>query len=293
MATGPGRRGNLYTGGPLCHLPFARSGYFFVRVLKLLTAVFGVSGLFASSACIDVNYQTTAFRCNPRSGDDSCPTGYQCCSDDPSIVSGVAVFSGDNNQFSASGMCVDETAMAGLPNGCPIPCNPNWSTDMKTAVCGPASQALCCQTAALEPEDCIFDPGRGDAGCFRPVTGNDTPMVECPIADLQARLATVGLDQGLARCNTDWSKSAHITHQDPGVAAADSACHSFEAVAGVSFNECVQSLGVADTRGFCLAKSPDVMVCPTDLTNEEKIANGIPLDACTNLNNTLNYTGCL
>lgn len=266
-----------------------------MRCFKLLTAIFALTSTAATAGCVNVAYQTTAFRCNPRSGDDACPKGYQCCSDDPTVgVNNFPLFSGDQNDASANGMCVDELTMAGLTNGCPIPCNPEWSANEKEAVCGSPAMALCCQTAELDPKDCIFDTGVGDGGCFRPATGSDTsPVPDCPVGDLQVRLSTVGRDQELARCNSNWANSAHVTHQDPGVAAAGSACNGYAAQGASTFDDCVASLGVANTRGFCLAKSPDVMVCPTDLTNEEKLANGIPLDACTQLNIEMNFGGCL
>jgi hypothetical protein len=260
------------------------------KLISAYVATFAVAATF-SGACVNVNYSDTAFRCNPTQGTEACPSGFTCCSDDPTTLDGLALFSGDNNALSSSGMCIrDEVVQsgtAGLLNGCPVPCNPKWGTAQTEAICGPSATALCCQTTALEPEDCIFDVAQS---CFRPVNGTDTAAVPgCPEAELQQRLVATGYDASLARCASDWSRSAHVTHQDPGVSGGSSACNTFTTV-GIDFWQCVATLTVADQRGFCLTKSPDVMICPTDLSDEQKIANGIPLDACTEMNNLMGYS---
>lgn len=252
-----------------------------LRTKELFSALAVSLGLavVAASGC-QVTYGATTFRCNPKAN-DSCPEGYQCCSDDPAEVSGTKLFSDQNNDFSSSGMCVDAGVSAGLPNGCPVPCNPRWTNTQIEAVCGDSSQALCCQTTELEPEDCIYDVG---LACFRPVNGFDTAEVpSCPVAMLQGTLQAAGYSPELARCNTGWGRSDHITHQDPGVGGGGSSCRFFESQ-GLDFAACVQALTVADQRGYCLQKSPTVQVCPTDLTDAEKLAQGIPLDACTKMN---------
>jgi hypothetical protein len=261
------------------------------KLISAYVATFAIAATF-SGACINVNYSDTAFRCNPTQQGDACPEDFFCCSDDPTTVGGLRYFSGDNNNLSSSGMCIRSSVVnsgqAGLPNGCPVPCNPKWDVGTKEAVCGASSVALCCQTTSLEPEDCIFDVG---LQCFRPVNGNDTSMVaSCPEAELQARLQATGYDISLARCQSSWSRSAHVTHQDPGVSGGQSACNTFAAAGVTDFWSCVSTLTVADQRGFCLTKSPDVQICPTDLSDADKIANGIPLDACTQMNLNMQYT---
>lgn len=262
------------------------------KLISAYVATFAVAATF-SGACINVNYSDTAFRCNPKSQGAACPEGFVCCSDDPYTDSqGLRFFSGDNNNLSSSGMCIRDAVVAsgtaGLLNGCPVPCNPKWDPDKKEEVCGSSVTALCCQTTALEPEDCIFDVG---LACFRPVNGTDTTEVNsCPKADLELRLQATGYDAGLARCSSTWSRSAHVTHQDPGVSSGSSACMILAAAGATTFDDCLRTLTVADQRGFCLTKSPSVQVCPTDLSDAEKIAAGIPLDACTQMNLDMQYT---
>ncbi len=259
-----------------------------MRTSKLFTALcvtfgFALSGL---TACT-VDYGPTTFRCNPKEGDGNCPDGFQCCSDDPAEVMNTELFSNQNNALSSSGMCVDSGVQAGLANGCPVPCNPTWSNSQIEAVCGPSSMALCCQTTDLEPEDCIFDVA---IDCFRPVNGTDTAEVSnCPVEQLQGALQATGYPVELARCNTAWRGSDHITHQDPAVAAASSSCN-FWATQGIDFGLCVQQLTVADQRGFCLQKAPDVQLCPAALSDAQKIMQGIPLDGCAQLNMDLGLT---
>jgi hypothetical protein len=262
------------------------------KLISAYVATFAVAATF-SGACINVNYSDTAFRCNPTQNADACPEGFVCCSDDPTTVDGLRFFSGANNNLSSSGMCIRDSVVnsgqAGLANGCPVPCNPKWGSATKELVCGSSVTALCCQTTALEPEDCIYDVG---LSCFRPVNGTDTDEVpSCPVGDLQGVLQATGYDVALARCNSSWSRSAHVTHQDPGVSSGSSACSVLDAaLTEIDFWGCVDTLTVADQRGFCLTKSPSVQVCPTDLADAEKIANGIPLDACTQMNLDMQLT---
>lgn len=152
---------------------------------------------------------------------------------------------------------------------------------------------MCCQNGELDPLDCIFDPAQGDAGCFRPATGADTLLVDaCPNTTLAQQLSAAGYDPVLARCQSDWALDAHVTHQDPGVGGQNSACRQFDAAGTVSFDECVASLTVADQRGFCLEKTATIQICPAALSDAEKLAAGIKLDACTQLNIDLVYGGC-
>ena len=120
------------------------------RVISFF-ALYGVAvglGAVVATSCINVDYPTVAFRCNPRQS-DNCPETHFCCSDDPAAVGGelpgymgkdignaTPLFSGLNNALGTSGMCVrteDIPAGSGLlePNvvNCPIPCNPTWTED--------------------------------------------------------------------------------------------------------------------------------------------------------------------
>jgi hypothetical protein len=270
-----------------------------LRLLNILlghTVVFGVA-LVVSSSC-SVNYPATAFRCSPFES-DNCPDSgdgvYLCCSDDPAALDlstvnefvtpnyqgrggeGTPLFSGGNNPLSKSGMCIKVGSVAPAfaladvnAQGCPVPCNPTWSDTDITSVCGQGT--FCCQTTELQPEDCVFDPDAGDAGCFRPVTGDDIEGV-----------GTTAL--------TNWSGSAHATHQDP----SGSNCEIF--VQGLppsvlsdnnlTVNEakraCWRRLTVADQRGFCLG-GPDVFGCP--------LANPAYRDACEQMNDANFLSGC-
>ncbi len=268
-----------------------------MRLLNLLLvhcAAFGAAVL-VSTACQPPDYPATAFRCSP-AGSEPCPDGYICCSDDPAALDldaldaavlpkyqgrggiGTPIFSGGNNSLSISGMCIAEGAVpieGALADvgaqGCPVPCNPNWVNADVEEVCG--SNTICCQTVELEPEDCVLDPGLGDGGCYRPVTGMDITGLG-------------GLDI------TSWKGTQHATHQDP----SGTNCKVF--VAGVSQSvldakgitaaelqsACFRRLTVADARGFCLGKSPNVSACP--LTRPDY------RDACDQLNDAQLLSGC-
>lgn len=206
-------------------------------------------------------------RCDPAAV-TSCAgfdTPQLCCSDDPTAIGlddlaadvvpayqgrggeGTPIFSGGNNPLSRSGACVSEGSVAPAyaladinAAGCPVPCNPTWSASQITTICGPA--ALCCQAQALEPKDCVIDPGLGDAGCWRPVTGADI--------------------QGLGGADaTDWSSTDHATHQDP----SGLGCETFVSGVpqgvldsqGITANDllfaCYVRLSVANQRGYCWA----------------------------------------
>lgn len=241
-----------------------------LRLLNILLAnlaVFGVAAAVSSSCTIQ--YPTTAFRCSPAGGDPTCPTQsgdeYICCSDDPSALdiddltadvlpgylggrggSGTPIFSGGNNVFSTSGMCVRSGGVPiegaledGGARGCPVPCNPTWSDDDVETVCG--ANTLCCQTVELEPEDCVLEDG-----CWRPAIGTD--------------IQGVG-DTDLTR----WAPNDHRTHQDPGGGSCQ------EWVTAVSLERdidtqavlraCFRRLTVADQRGFCLGMA-NAAACP-------------------------------
>ncbi len=238
-----------------------------MRVLRFLVLNGFAVGLGAvvATSCIDVNYPTVAFRCNPRQS-DNCPETHFCCSDDPAAVGGgipmytgiestaggaTAYFSGANNGLGTKGMCVrtdDIPVGSGLLDGaaanCPVPCNPTWEDDDKLAVCG--ANRVCCQTVELEPEDCILD---GDT--WRPATG----------ADILNGAST-------------WSSARHETHQDPN----GQGCATFAGSADVNnddFSGCLQELSVADQRGFCMALQP-MQACPTEIEGY--------LNACEQIN---------
>ncbi len=268
-----------------------------MRLLNLLlihSAAFGAAVL-VSTACQPPPYPATAFRCSP-GGESPCPDGFICCSDDPAAIeldaletavlpkyqgrggTGTPIFSGGNNSLSITGMCIEEGAVpiqGALADvgaqGCPVPCNPNWVTADIEEVCG--DNTICCQTVELEPEDCVLDPNAGDAGCYRPVVGSDI-------------VGLGGLDA------TEWKGTQHATHQDP----SGTNCKAF--VAGVSQavldskgitaeelrRACFRQLGVADTRGFCLGKSPTVTACPLEQPTYR--------DACEQRNDAEFLSGC-
>jgi hypothetical protein len=262
-------------------------------------AIFGVAAA-VSSSCL-VNYPVTAFRCSPGGTQPNCPTvddePYICCSDDPAALVitangiddvvtpkyqgrggvGTPIFSGGNNPLSKSGMCVREGsvpitgALADInAQGCPVPCNPTWDNSDIQAVCGPST--ICCQTAEIEPEDCVLDTTvGGSGGCWRPATGNDIEGVGA---------------QGL----TNWGGTAHKTHQDP----SGTNCQKF--VAGIPSNllsddlsaqdvqrECYRRLTVANQRGFCLGGA-GVSFCP--------LAQPTYRDACEQKNDAEGRSGC-
>ena len=230
--------------------------------------------------------------CDPSDAQACELAGGLCCSDDPAALllddleaqvtpaylnrggDGTPIFSGGNNALRRWGQCVaegsvpDSDALVEAPAaGCPIPCNPTWSASDVAEICG--SNRVCCQTVELEPADCVLDPGLGDAGCWRPVAGNDITGLG-------------GIDA------TDWSASDHATHQDP----SGLGCQSF--VAGIpadvlSANDvtetevlvaCFRRLGVANLRGLCTAAAS----CPMTDPNDD--------DACEQINMNEGRVGC-
>jgi hypothetical protein len=245
------------------------------RFIKVALAHLGVFGVAAAVAWgCQVDFPDTAFQCDPSTGD--CPDGYICCSDDPAALDlsdsfgnledfvtpkydnrsggGTPLFSGNNNSLSRKGMCVKDGVVppgAGLAEapaiGCPVPCNPNWGDDDIEDVCG--GNALCCQTVQLEVNDCVLDESEN---CVRAVVGGDV------------------YDGGVTP-TTNWSKTAHSTHQDPGPSSASGACNTFVQGANAGnaadalFEACVRRLTVADARGFCLGLSPTVTGCPLEV----------------------------
>jgi hypothetical protein len=230
------------------------------RVIQFV-ALYGVAvglGAVVATSCINVDYPTVAFRCNPRQS-DNCPETHFCCSDDPAAVGGgvpaymgkgidggcgvgdgegCPIFSGQNNAIGTSGMCVrtsDIPAPSGLLDpgaaNCPIPCNPTWTPEDINAVCG--TTRVCCQTVQLEAPDCIQD---GDT--WRPVTGAD-----------------------ILAMRTDWARGRHPTAQDPG----GEGCRTFTGQTNIeneNLQDCYSLLTVADQRGFCMALQGGA--CPTD-----------------------------
>lgn len=231
----------------------------------------------------------TAYRCRPSSPhpDKRCPEGEQCCSDDPASLdlsnlaapsvpqyqgregSGTPLFSAARNDDSVSGMCVRtgsvapafSLADAGPGQGCPIPCNPTWDGDSIQAVCGQGT--FCCQTEELDESDCVFDPGLGNSGCWRPARGDDIEGLG-------------GIDV------TNWAEAQHATHQDPG----GFECEAF--VVGMANATdvqaaCLRRLGVANQRGFCIG-GPGVAGCP--------LAQPGYIDACEERNIAESLGGC-
>lgn len=186
---------------------------------------------------------------------------HRCCSDDPAAFddglpryaegTGDAepLFSGDDNDRSASGMCVrveDIPPGSGLPNGCPIPCNPAWAETAIETVCGVGRS--CCQTRKIQPEDCVFADGS-----WRPATGHD--IFTAPQL-------------------SNWSSGEHETHQDPGAGG----CLGYGGgdVAAEAFRGCARALATAKERGFCML----VEQCPSDPSTGY-------LDACEEINEGL------
>lgn len=249
-----------------------------------------LGALFVTAACpVYPGWgPTTSYRCDPAGRDPQCPTrdDYLCCSDDglaielanpdafalPSFAdsggSGVPVFALDRNANGRWGMCVRRGSVppvADVGNGCPIPCNPRWDEQAVESVCGVGQ--ICCQTSEIDARDCVFDSSLGDAGCHRPVRGEDITGLG-------------GLEL------SDWAAGRHATHQDPGGVA----CQAFvddldDAQLEGSSREavlaaCIRQLGVADQRGFCLG----VSLCP--------LAQPSYRDACEQLNDEQGLSGC-
>ena len=223
-------------------------------------------------------------RCDP-SAVDACSEfidPHLCCSDDPAALDlanidtevtpayvgrggeGTPIFSGGNNALSRSGTCVAEdfvppaAALADVgAQGCPVPCNPTWSSSDITTVCG--SGYVCCQIQELEPEDCVLDPNLGDAGCYRPVTGNDI--------------------QGFGGIDA----TSHATHQDPSGTSCEVFVNAIPpnvlADNGLTASDallaCFRRLSVANRRGYCLAGAA-VTACPYAVPTY--------IDACEQLN---------
>jgi hypothetical protein len=254
---------------------------------RVFGATFVVSLLVVLACENGMFFPTTSSRCQPSSSEPRCSkvADYQCCSDDPIALelsdldalalptSGTPVFSDTQNDASYSGMCVKVGAVApafALPSGCPIPCNPTWSSNSIAAVCG--SDTFCCQTTEIEASDCVLDPELGDAGCWRPARGDDI----------------VGLG-GLEA--TSWSAAEHATLQDPGfhgcVAFVGVFSYAELKAAGVTADDvrlaCLHRLGVANQRGFCIG-GPGLAGCP--------LAQPSYRDACEQLNDSEGLGGC-
>ena len=93
----------------------------------------------------------------------------------------------------------------------------------------------------MGPRDCVLD----DA-CWRPATGDDVFA-----NDVQGPWGQ-GPDP--------WAAATHDTHQDPGGAG----CRAFAQGDPSAEQDCIMQLSVADRRGFCLALSPQVQLCPLE-----------------------------
>lgn len=253
-----------------------------MRLPNVLVGAVIALGLAAGvTAACTIEYPDVAFRCNPSQA-DNCPDGYICCSDDPLAVTGSdtvglpsypgvnsvtgggqPVFSGPGNARSQTGMCISRWPYGGVPPkllqdagavGCPVPCNPEWSSADIDAACG--QNAICCQTVEVGETDCVLDMSVGDAGCYRPVRGTD-------IGDL-----------------TNWQTDAHETMQDPN----GTFCRQWAAGDDTKERACYDGLSVANQRGFCLAQSAGASACPLD--------NAAYVDACEERNVLEGKTGC-
>lgn len=195
--------------------------------------------------------ENPAGQCSPVDG-SPCPSDYICCSDDPATVGGktpnyfnpgvvddvydTPLFSGDNNDRSRSGQCIETGGFVSpFASGCPVPCNPRWDKGRQDEICG--TTAICCQFTELDPDkDCVLDP---DTNKWRAVTGEDIPEL------------------------TNWGP-LHTTNQDP----TSERCIEFATDGSNNLNEdlyddCIEQLSVADQRGFCY--SPDLCPCREDL----------------------------
>jgi hypothetical protein len=189
-------------------------------------------GALTTVGCPEPELQNPSFRCNPKAG-GSCPDGEFCCSDDPATVGGktpnyykdgvndatygVPLFSDLNNALSSQGMCVALGDFSSpLVTGCPVPCNPKWDQGRIAEICGTAQ---CCQTQELDPnKDCVMVGGR-----WRAAKGED-----------------------VLNKLSQWA-GTHTTNQDPFIEG----CKVFAGTDQPSLVDCVNQLGVADTRGFC------------------------------------------
>lgn len=229
------------------------------------TAAFGLGALVAVS-CLVMDLPTVAYQCNPRQA-DNCPESHYCCSDDPATVGGALpnylgkdiggsdtpIFSGINNGLGTSGMCIRrEEIPAGYglldPNAenCPVPCNPLWDSDTVTEVCGEG--ASCCQTAEMEPKDCVYV-----GSSWRPARGTDFGSV------------------------TNWTPGEHATHQDPGLQG----CTQFALGNQSTYTDCINQLTVADQRGFCMFLDPYTgETCGTDRPDYINPCDCINLQMC-------------
>jgi hypothetical protein len=255
-----------------------------------MVATFGISTIVAFACRIPELYPG---RCNPSSA-RPCPkdeNDYLCCSDDPAALDladldaaalpaydgrggdDTPLFSDARNEASDHGMCIRSGSVApafALFGGCPVPCNPNWDEAAVDAICGDGT--FCCQTVELESSDCVFDAGLGDAGCWRPVRGDDIEGLG-------------GLDL------TTWAPGVHATHQDAGglecqafvVALTDAELAAAGGSAEDVLQACLRRLGVANQRGYCIG-GPGVVGCP--------LAQPTYRDACEQLNDAQLMTGC-
>jgi hypothetical protein len=190
--------------------------------------------------------------CNPRLQPDIID-GFLCCSTDPATADGTLpaytgkgitgsppLYAGEANGAGTWGMCVrteDIPEGSGLLDAaaanCPVPCDPTWSDDDVSTVCG--SGRVCCQTTELGANDCVQDNG-----VWRPVSGAD-----------------IGVEGVVPP--TNWNNVAHDTHQDPN----GNVCLAYagDNTASEEFLECIQTLSVANRRGYCMALGPG-QACP-------------------------------
>jgi hypothetical protein len=193
--------------------------------------------------------------CNPRTSGEA--FGYQCCSTDPTTADGslpayegkpvadgsAAIYADAANGAGTWGMCVRTTdippgsgLLAAAANNCPIPCNPTWSDEDVTTVCG--AGRVCCQTTELGENDCVQENG-----VWRAVTGED-------------------IGNGGVVPTTNWNNAAHDTHQDPNGTVCAALASDPQSV---EFRACIEGLSVANQRGFCMSLGAG-QSCPADPT---------------------------
>ncbi len=247
-----------------------------MRVLHLCllySTVFTVAAVLSAS-CIDVEYPTAAFQCDPHQK-DPCPSSgsrsWTCCSDDPASAPGrlpdfnnshdggrygEPLFSGSRNSYSRSGICLDVSQIAGgLLNtgavGCPIPCNPTWKRADVDDVCG--DSGFCCQTVEITENDCVLVDG-----CYVPASGEHIGSG----------------DEDFKTANNfptgdPWAAATHDTHQDPGGTGCAEIASTTD---DFSVKDCYEKLSVANQRGFCFTNA-----CNLDAVSDYQ-------DACERLN---------
>ena len=219
-----------------------------------------------------------AGRCRPSEGHGT--EELNCCSTDPRVDgNGVRYFHRENNALSRWGECVVNDSLTGFPGNCPLSCDPTAGASETEATCG--YQTLCCAVRDTPMGDCVYDPA---LSCYRPGTVLDVganSSVPCPNAELAGQLEVAGLPSELARCGVD-SFGDYASAQDPDGSGCDALASQ-----GIEPAACLESRTLTHQRGFCLVISATVQSCPLALSNDQKIAAGMPLDGCSQINAAL------